>query len=191
MGVPAGSANEVTGVGFYLQFTFLLPLFLTIVGWIVVAYQGDLRERRRDIREHIGDARAQCSKIAESAAVYWITFSDRTNRAVAAIELKAEIESLGRTLRVLVEAGLDFDRWDYLSDLRQAATGADFEVKGRKRRDADREKLPEIRAISDDLLAELQQSFYRQNPIHNPLRMLRWVAIGVVVLGIIADSHAR
>lgn len=161
-----------------LQLAFLIPVVITIVGWFVVARQADRREFRKEVREQIKDLRAACDSVREKAAEYWLK-STKTTAAAAAVALKAELKRLARFSAALAAAGLQFESARLLADVRELATGGDFEARDRKRdSDADSERVSDLTGVIEDLLTAVDTAFYEEFGQVKSRRWARWVPIG-------------
>lgn len=169
----------------WLQFSFLIPVAATVIGWLVVSRQNDIRTRRQEIRAIIDELRSRCERAVEAADAYWNTHATAAGRASAAIKLKAAFPGMTRILRSAIAAGLDFHEWDLLVNLRQAATGGDFDKKGRRARAADRERILDTSLAAEDLIEAVDAAYFEQFPV---LRKRRWIAF---VPGFLALSASK
>ena len=182
---PNGAAGAASALSF-LQFAFLIPVIFTVIGWIVVSNQNDRRVRRQEIRDQVKELRERCDSAVEAAGIYWCS-GVGVERGAAAIKLKAAFPALTRILRTMNAAGLPFDRWDLLADFRQAATGADFEVKGRRRRPSDQEKVLDAARAADDLVETVDDAYFTKFPTRGQRRWLPSMAL-VSVFGLSGDA---
>lgn len=162
---------ELTGL---LQYTFVVPATATVVGWFVVARQTDRREFRKEVRDHLKELKESIEQVRQRSAAYWLE-GDLQKASIAAIGLKSEEQRLGRITRTLVACGLDFDDAARRSEIRQFATGGDFESKSRVRSEADEDRLKDIAGCLEDLLSEVEVSFYRKFKHPRPARWIKWV----------------
>ena len=158
------SASQSTGVAWWLQFSFLLPVAATVLGWIVVSRQNDVRVRRQEIRDFIDELRERCDNAVQAADTYWNTKADAAERASAAIKLKAAFPGMTRILKSAAAAGLQFEDWALVVEIRQAATGGTFDQKGRRPRAMDRERILDTALAVEDLIAAVDDAYFRQFP---------------------------
>ncbi len=141
----------------------VIPFGLTIVGWVLLSRQADRRERRKDIRDLINDVRDRLFQIEQRTAEYAHTKQSDTKVTVLAAQIKADIQAIPQLINGVIKAGLPFKRWDLLGELRQAATGGDFDTKDRKVGDSNRMTLVGIAATN--LSVALDDVYFDAFPI--------------------------
>lgn len=153
-----------------------MPVVATVAGWLVVSRQHDLRARRQEIRSLIDELRERCDRAVEAADVYWNTSTTAAERKSAAVKLKAGFPAVTRILNSISAAGLAFEGWEFVVQMRQAATGEEFERKGRRPRSADQEKVLDMSLAAEDLMGAVDQAYFGQFPIRNQRRWFPFLA---------------
>lgn len=142
-----------------------------------MARQADRREFRKEVREQIKDLRSTSDQVREKAAEYWLR-SNKNTAPAAAVSLKAELQRLARFANALATAGLAFEGARLLRDVRELATGGDFETKNRVRQmAADSERVSDITGAIEDLLASVDEAFYREFGMVKSRKWWRWVPL--------------
>ncbi len=160
----------------YLQYSFVLPAALTVLGWFIVARQADRRDYRKEVREHIGDLHEVAGVVRVGATEYWLNSTPKT-AAGAAVSLKAEVKRLSRQVTALTAAGLHFEGATLMGEVRKAATGGDFEKAGRKHSPDDVERVTDLIGALEDLLLAVDAAFYAKFKPMTRLRLWRYVPL--------------
>lgn len=168
--LPSSGAESAT----WLQLSFLVPVAATVIGWIVVARQADVRARRQEIRDIIDELRERCDRAVDAADIYWSRGKDAGERTSAAIRLKASFPGISRILNSAVAAGLEFEKWSLLVEMRQAATGGDFDRKAGRPRASDRDKILDTSLAAEDLIEAVDGAYFAQFPIK---RKRSWMSL--------------
>lgn len=140
-----------------------IPLALTIFGWWIVGRQADRRERRKDIRDLIGETRKRVNNVESAVATYCHTSTKDVKSGLLAAQIKAEILALTPLIQSANGAGLKFDRWDLVAALRQQATGGDFETATRQTGVSERALL--VATAATDLTVALDDAYFQAFPI--------------------------
>ncbi|WP_449471976.1 hypothetical protein [Sphingobium chungangianum] len=130
----------------------------------------DRREFRKEVREYVKDAKSTCEAVRKAAHEYWLLCNQRAAGA-AAVTLKAEVGNLARHIQILTTLGLDIPS-DVMADVRQAATGGDFEKKARKRTPDDQGRMADVAGSLQDLVSAIDNAFYRH---FQPNRRHQWM----------------
>lgn len=143
-----------------LKFSFVVTAIVTIVGWFVVASMTDRREFRKEVREYVKDAKATCEAVQASAHDYWL-ICDKKSAGASAVVLKAEVGNLARHLQILATLGVATPS-EMMADVRRAATGGEFEKKGRVRTPVDQDRMAELAGSIQDLISSIDMAFYQR-----------------------------
>lgn len=116
-----------------------LPLAMTVLGWMVVSWDHDRRQRRKDVRDRIGIVQELVAKIIDLATRHYVSDPDSTESAKTARDVKFELRRLGHEVQMCYQlSGSRCDAGSELVNFRKLLTGRDFESKGRVQRlDAD------------------------------------------------------
>jgi hypothetical protein len=185
----ADPSSSASGVAWWLQFSFAVPVAATVLGWIVLARQNDLRVRRQEIRELIEELRTRCDRAVDAADIYWNTSAKAAERASAAIKLKAAFPGIIRIITSARAAGLAFEAWDLVVEMRQAATGGNFDEKGRRPRAADRERILDISLAAEEVIAAVDAVYFQQFPTR---RTRSWLVFlpAIAALGLSRDTRS-
>ncbi|WP_147276274.1 hypothetical protein [Sphingomonas aracearum] len=164
----------------YLQYSFILPAGLTILGWFVVARQTDRREFRKELREQLKELRTSMDEVRLRSAAYWL-WEDVKTSGPSAIALSSEVKRLSRYLRNLESAGLRFESTGLIIAIRSLATGGDFQSRSRVRSEADEERLEDLSGAIEDALSRVDNAFYSYFA-PSKRRCLRWLPLGGALL---------
>lgn len=160
----------------YLQFSFVVPAGLTVVGWFVVARQADRREFRKEVREQLKELRTSTDEIRTRASAYWLS-DDPAVAGPLAIGLSSEVKRLGRYARNLEAAGLNFDSTLYMVDVRRDATGGQFQSRSRIRSADDEDRLDDLSGSLEDLISAADAAFYEEFHPKRRHSWLRWMPL--------------
>jgi hypothetical protein len=97
---------------------------LVIVGWLVVNWQSNLRETRKEIRERIDCLRDDILKLEDLSTRHHTVDNDPVRRA----EIKRLIAAVAASAKMIGDAGLSIEkRSQLIRDLRQAITLRNFD----------------------------------------------------------------
>ena len=154
-----------------LQYSFVLTAAVTVVGWFIVAGQADRRERRKEVRENLIELRRRVEAVKDSAFSYWL--GEGQAATIASITLKSDVLGLSHQAISITKLGIPLDV-NLLIDIRKAATGGDFDKRGRRKTKADQLRLQELVGALEGLLIAANESFYRS--FHKKIRM-PWIFI--------------
>jgi hypothetical protein len=169
------------GLQTFAQFSFLFTALVTVFGWYYVAKQADRREFRKETREHVKALQERGQKVLQSATDYWLS-SKVTIAGPAAVALKADVLSLARQVRTINAVGFEIDS-SLTAAIRTAATGGDFEKKGRRTSAKDSDRLVDVANAIEDLMLAVDEAFYARFPPMQERRGLKWLPfIGVGLL---------
>ena len=164
-----------------LQYTFVIPAGLTILGWFVVARQADRREFRKEVREQLKELRGSIDEVRLRASAYWLCDDVRLAGPLATA-LSSEVKRLGRYARNLEYAGLKFDTTPHIVEIRSVATGGDFQSLSRVRSTEDEDRLDNLSGVLEDILSAADQAFYEEFHPKRGLRWTRWVPLAGALL---------
>jgi len=175
---------EITIVGAttLVQFSFIFTATVTVVGWFVVAAMTDRREFRKEVREYVKDAKASCEAVRIAAHDYWL-ISDKKSSAASAVVLKAEVGNLARQIQIIGTLGLQISP-ACVANVRQCATGGDFEKADRKRTGADQERMADVAGSLQDLITDIDVAFYSKFRPRSDRSWLRFVPL----IGLLATA---
>ncbi|HEX8412339.1 MAG TPA: hypothetical protein VF637_00430, partial [Sphingomicrobium sp.] len=120
-------------------------------------------------------------EVRARATAYWLA-SNLKAAAPDAVALKAEVKRLGRHVRTLVSAGLKFDGAERMADIRQFATGGDFESANRRKSAADSDRLSDLAGVLEDLLSDVDTAFYAEFHPQRSRGWTRWLPLSAFLL---------
>jgi hypothetical protein len=144
--------------------TPFLSLLFVVIGWGVVNYQNNERERRKEIRALVDKAKAECIAIAATAVKYYrkIDPADPTKNADGANELKSSLQALEIELERMknfrINGGVSPLMNAYIN-FSESITNDIFESHSRTELKADADELKAIRRTRNHLIAELERQF--------------------------------
>lgn len=133
----------------------------------------DKREFRKEVREHLKDAKATCDSVRTAAHDYWLV-CDQKSALAAAVVLKAEVGNLARHIRILETLGVSTPP-DLMAAVRQSSTGGDFEKAKRKRTTDDQARMADVAGALQDLITSIDMAFYRRFRPESDRRWLKYV----------------
>src|SRR5689334_20212946 len=97
---------------------------LIIAGWLIVNWQSNLRETRKEIRERLDCLRDDTLRLEDLALQHHTVANDPVRRA----EIRRMIAAVASSVRMVADAGLRIERRSQLvQDLRQAITLNNFD----------------------------------------------------------------
>lgn len=161
----------------------MFTAFVTIAGWFVVAWMTDRREFRKEVREYVKDAKTTSEAVRKAAHDYWL-ISDKRTEGASAVTLKAEVGNLARHMQILATLGLSVPSGT-MAEVRQAATGGEFEKKGRKRTPEDQQRMADVAGNLQDLVSAIDMAFYQRFQPNVRYRWLRYIPL----LGLLVIAH--
>jgi hypothetical protein len=112
---------------------------------------------------------------------YWILGEPPDSQATA-IALRSDVQHLARVAQSLRTAGLEFDQPALVSDVRKAATGGDFDKKGRQRSDADTDRVADLIGGLEELTLAIDIAFYEK---FRPPRAVDWLKVLFLIVVIL------
>ena len=157
-----------------------VPAIMTIVGWYILYRQAEFREKRKRFQDLIGSLRLVSDKVGDHCAKYWITELGHERRKEAVL-LKASIQTLSEHVQIMKDSGFDADVSPLVVSVRKTATGGEFEVKGRKRKEEDDERVADVNSFLEDIVVVMYREYHRIFPAKKPPILAR---IKLVLSGI-------
>jgi hypothetical protein len=141
------------------DFSFAGNWLLIVAGWVVVNYQTNARERRKEVRGIVDATEKLILELEVSARKYYALAGTSIDAITLALEIKAGMRTLSSRMKVLRLLSPQFDGNDALIGYRTAVTGGDFESSGRPACPADHRVFAEISAGAGALVNFLNERY--------------------------------
>lgn len=109
------------------DYSFAGGWLLVIVGWLVVNWQTNRREQRKEIRALIDSTEKLILEIEVTARDYYALPGSAEKAQTLALQIKASFRTLSSRLTVLKNCSARFNATEKLIAFRTAVTGGDFE----------------------------------------------------------------
>ena len=144
-----------------------LPLVLTMVGWWVVSRQHDKRERRKEVRELIGNVEQRIGEVLDLALEYYALDGSSAKCIGLASKINTKISSVSQLLARLKKAGFDHQSTKQFIAFKQALTGveAEFESAERKKQGSNGQVLNRSTSAGLSLLSLIEGTYFAAFPV--------------------------
>ncbi len=137
----------------------LLPFIGLVIGWFVVSHFQDIRERRKEIRGLIEEAKELIQEIYSLTLVY---YSSKNKSAIneTSSQIKFKLMFLSQYMIVINQAGLKTEGDLEMTNLHKIATGDVFETANFKNRISDDQWRSELSLAANELAFLLDKKYF-------------------------------